>query len=268
MGFNLTQILNKEVPVNLVSSDYGIGDLVKIPFRDGQVSIHLNGSTAKTVSSHIFENEDGTGTGLNVSVPVGLGNGVRIRLPFYGRVFGVRWRRQAGAGDFSVAIDGVPYGLFKGNHQYLENEAAGVIDGETLVVVEDSLDDGLHYAEIVVQNKEVTNAILFFGILVSKSAGYTEIPRIPQIIDPVSLPTTTSSISIGQCRYLSEIVYSNPTSSAVTVTIEYNSKTLWHKSIPANDSVSFIPRKGIGVNSILKHYASATGVNATVIGGY
>lgn len=270
MGFNVAQIINKELPIQLLDSDYRIGDLVKVPFRSGHFYSTDVGSTASFQSSGITSNEDGSNTGLNVSVPVGSQNGVSIRVPFYGRSFGLRWRRDSNAGDFSIAIDGVSYGLITGQHTYLINESAVLTDGESLVLITDDLPDGVHYAEIMVSNRATTNAILFYGLLLERRAGYSEKPRTKPFLNPIAVTTSDVVIPKGSnpdsLLTVEKIIYTNTTASAITVTVNYNGVQMWQKPIPANDSVEFV--LGSTINSLTTHLASATGVNATVIGGY
>jgi hypothetical protein len=267
MGYNLIEVSNRELPVR---SSVRLGDFAKIPFRTGHYAVENTGSTASFQESGITSNEDGTDTGFNISVPNGLNNGVRIRVPFYGRAFGIRWRRDSNACDFSVAIDGVSYGSFTGKHNYLINDSASLTDGESLVLVTDDLAEGTHYAEIVVVSGASTNAILFYGLLLEKRVGYSEKPRAKTIVSTTAVTTSAVAIPKGSSpnivRTVEKIIYTNTTASAISVTVINNGSVMWQKSVPANDSIELI--LGTTLLSWHTHQASATGVNATVIGGY
>jgi hypothetical protein len=276
MSFNLSQIINRFIPVKVietVETKTIQGGLVKIPFREGFYAVESSGSTAGFQKSGIHENEDGSDTGISVTVPAGKGNGVRIRFPFYGKALGVRWRRIDSACDFSVNIDGVSYGYFSGNHSYLINEnKTGVIDGESLVIVADDLPEGTHYAEIMVSYPDTgNNAILFLGLLLESRVGYKELPRQDYAVETIAVPTVSTVIGKGstgkEARFIKRIAYANTTASAITLTVFNNTDILFTKSIPANDSY-ILDLGNFTTNSYIKHQASASGLNSTVIGGY
>lgn len=264
MAFDTSLILNKKLSVETIDNG-----LVKVPFTERLVSISKPGSTATLGSGHSY-NEDGSDTGINVNVPAGKGNGVSIRFPFYGKVFGLRWRRNSSACDFSVLIDGVAYGPITGNHNYFVNEGESVVDTDSLVIIKDDLGKGTHYAEIVVTSGQSTNAIAFLGLLLEKRAGYSEKPRINGISVPVALGTTPTAIpqttNLDSLSNVKKLLFVNTTASAITVTLESSGTAIWRKSIAPNDTDE-LDLLGVKMNSIYKLTASATGVNATAIGG-
>lgn len=275
MGFNLTEITNKSIGVNgLIDAKLTRGDFIKIPFRSGYYYVDNVGGTASFQSQGIYDNEDGSDTGITISVPQGLNYGVRIRFPFYGTVLGVRFRHGASYTPFGVSIDGVAYGATATQHTYLDNEAASLTDGESLVMIDTDLPDGLHYADIVLTSQASAASSLFlYGIVVEKRAGYESKPRNQYIAGTTAITTTQTAVSLGssttaQVRGIRQIIYTNTSASAITVTIQNNSSIIWQKSIGAGDSAVFDFGSPTAVASIFTHAASATGVNATVIGGY
>jgi hypothetical protein len=192
-----------------------------------------------------------------------------IRFPFYGRVFGIRHRFDS---NFSVSIDGVSYGEVAGKHSYLVNEGTSISDGESLIIIDDSLPDGVHYAEImVVAPTSGTNTVVLFGYLAEERVGYSERPRTNYFIAPASVPTTSTAIARGSSpktlRSVRKIIYANTTASPITVSVYNNTTIMWTKSVPANDTIEFDFGEKTSVDVTLKHMASASGVNATVVGG-
>lgn len=269
--FNLTEITNKSLNAEAKLTR---GDYVKVPFRNGYYYADNVSSTISWQSSGIYDNEDGSDTGITISVPQGLNFGARIRVPFYGTVFGVRFRHGSTYTPFGVSIDGVAYGSFATQHTYLDNEAASLTDGESLIMVDTDLPDGLHYADIVLTSQASgTSALFLYGLILESRAGYERKLRNQIINATTALTTTQTAISLGsqassQVRGVRQVIYTNTTASPITVTIQNNSAILWQKSIAAGDSATFDFGAPTAVSSSQTHAASATGINATVIGGY
>jgi hypothetical protein len=275
MGFNLTEITNKSVPINgQVDAKITRGEYVKIPFRSGYYYADNVSSTATYQSQGIYDNEDGSDTGINISVPQGLNYGVRIRFPFYGTVLGVRFRHGSSYNNFGVSIDGVAYGPISAQHTYLDNEAASLTDGESLVMIDTDLPDGLHYADIVLTSQSsATSSMFLFGIVVEKRAGYENKPRQQYIIGTTAITTSQTAISLGspaasQARGVRQIIYTNTSASSITVTVQNNSTTIWQKAIAAGDTAILDFGASTALTVSITHAASATGINATLIGGY
>lgn len=252
------------------------GEYVKIPFRNGYYYADNVGGTASFQSQGIYDNEDGSDTGINISVPQGLNYGVRIRVPFYGTVFGVRFRHGATYTNFGVSIDGVAYGAVSTQHTYLDNEAAGLTDGESLVMIDTDLPDGLHYADIVLTSQSsTTSSLLLFGIIVEKRAGYEAKPRQQYIGSTIALttsqtavPLTSSGGSTTAIRGIRQIIYTNTGASSITVTIQNSGTVMWQKSISSGDTAIFDFGASTAIAGSITHAASVAGINATVIGGY
>lgn len=285
MGYNLTEITNKNLPTQITDS-VPLGDLVKVPFRttnfmqvDGTLTYQANINNGT-----ITDNDDGTSSGLYVSatyVTSGTGSSyaastIRIRFPFYGRVLGLRLRRPASS--VSVSIDGVCYGLLSLSHPYFDAEGLSIYDEMGSYIVDNNLMDGGHVCELIMpMPASGTSFTQFFGFLAEKKAGYSDHTRELFIYSTKALSTTAiepdggTSSSFGG-RGFKQIFYTNTTASPITVTIYNNTVQMWQKSIGANDTQAFdfgqlTGIQGFGANGHITHVASATGINATVIGG-
>lgn len=272
MGFNLTEISNKTVPTTPTSdSRFKVDDLVKVPFREGYFVVETGSMSFKDGGYH--SNEDGSDTAILVTVPAGINNGARMRFPFYGRKFGVRWQRDNSQCDFTVMIDGVAYSV-SGTDSFYVNESVSLTDGEALIVIEDSLPDGIHYADIQVSAPTTgTNSLTLFGFLAERRAGYESRPRANSINGPFSTPTTSTGIARGNAplklKTIRKIIYTNTTASPITISITYNGTVIWSKSVLANDTLEWDCGANTTIpSSLLNHLASAVGLNYTLIGGY
>lgn len=243
--------------------------VVKVPFREGYFAVSKSASaSANFVEAGIIENGDGTGTAISITVPSGQ-NGATIRFPFYGRVFGIRHRYDS---NFSVAIDGVSYGEVSGKHTYLVNEGMTVTDGESLIILDEDLPDGVHYAEImVVAPTSGTNTVVLYGFLAEARVGYKERQSTNYFVTPAAVPTTSTSVGRNTypktLRSVRKIIYTNTTASPITITVYSNTTVMWSKSVPANDTIEMDFGERMSVDITFKHMASATGVNSTVVGG-
>lgn len=246
------------------------GDLVCVPLRDSNYYLENVGATVVFQNNGVPYNEDGTMTGLYVSVPQGLSKGVRIRFPFYGRVFGIRHKKTDSVPDFSVVIDGVAFKV-SGEHTYLRLDGAtSVVDGECGVVVADDLNDGVHYAEIVIYSKASgATTVILTGYLAERRVGYSEKRRVNTLMAAVAVTTSAVAISVGsfesKIRYVEKIIFTNTTSSPITVTIAFTVQ-IWKKIIPADDTVE-LDLRGTALTANVTVMASATGVNYSVLGG-
>lgn len=285
MGY-LMEIANNQVPTQMVDSklkdtnslsvQMTRGEFVAIPFRQGYYSTN-DSSGATTLYQEgvgVSDNEDGSGSCVLLTVPSGIGNGARLRFAFYGRTLGLRFRRDSATPDFSVLIDGVAYGV-SGKHTFLANDNASVTDGESHVIVANDLTDGVHYADVVLVAPSTGSVTLYlYGYLAEKRAGYQAKPRLQFVYGVNNVPTTSTNIPKGSSttntlKGISKIQFYNTTASAITITIQYNANTIWSKSIPANSSDEW--NLG-GLTSLpsgaFTYQASATGLNALIIGGY
>src|SRR5689334_17777387 len=93
------------------------GDLVMRPFKGGQYA-------------------DDSGTSLIVStIQPGSLDGVMVRVPFWGRVFGVRWLRDNTAPPFAVMIDGETYTPPGYKDLILTSEGLTCTDGHAMWIV-------------------------------------------------------------------------------------------------------------------------------------
>lgn len=260
--------------------------LVMVPFRNGHFYPDNVNATCNFQSGGIFENGDGSFSGVYVSVPpldnpVTTGKGARVLVPFYGRKFGLRFKRPVSF-TFDVVIDGVAYevdgrlatpanaGLWSGSQ----------VDGAALVLVADDLADRLHYAEIVViaePNGGATRTVTLLGFLAERRAGYPDPARPAAIVRQVAVGNTQATWNSGfgaSCypRTLERVIYCNTSASAVTVTVQYGGTTVWQEVLAAAGTAGCAKTFDAGGSSytdLWTHAAStAAVVQATVLGKY
>lgn len=255
------------------------GDLVPVPIRTGQYTTTQNGtSTINEVAIGVESNEDGSSAALMFSAVAGTNQGCGIQLIAYGRVVGIRWRRDTAAANpatFTVTIDGVAYGvptapLFLG-------QSINLTDGHCYYVVADNLSDGPHSVGVFVNADPAggTNrTLIVYGLLLERRAGYGPPLHIQTTTTPVVLTTSATSINRlgGTARALRgvrKILYTNTSGSPATVTFQINGTTVWQKSIAAGDSADLDFGALTAMDTTYKHLASATSaITAMLIGGY
>lgn len=252
------------------------GPLVMVPLKTLHYYAQITGSAAATRNtSTMTSNPDGTGTNIQMQVVSGTGNSVRIWFPFTGSAFGVYFLRATTTPDFTVVVDGEAREV-KGYYDVLVTEGITQIVGSAQVVTHDNLSDGEHVAEIILTgDASATKTLVFFGVLLDSNAGYQAPPRLlhnPRIVAlttadvaiPFAPPTSAERTLLG----IRKVFYYNSTAEAVTVTIKYLADVIWKKEVPANSTVEFDPGGVTAINNGWYQSASATGVTATIIGGY
>ena len=255
------------------------GDVVPIPFDSGNYYAEIIGSaTAAQQTTGVYTNPDGSGSSINVSVPAGLTQGMRIWVPFYGRAFGIRWRRDtATCPNISVIVDGQAVMVATGYSDRLTIEGLTTqmsTDAEARAMTHDHLAGGAHMAEIVIaSDPSLTTTITLYGYLGDERAGYRQLPRLGHLFTTVAVPTTSTEIATGRAtslnmRSVRSVVYTNTSGAAVIVTVYNNTTVLWAKSIAAGDSAVLDFGSPISATANLKHMAGAAGVNYSVIGEY
>lgn len=259
------------------------GDAIDVPFRSLEYYAELTGgATAAYQTTGVYSNPDGSGTGLNISIPtdVTVGAGARIWLPFYGRIFGIRWRRDVGATatGISVTVDGVSVAVTpvaaltqltdEGITTQITDTRARAITHRNL------LDDGPHVAEIAIASvASVAATVTLYGYIADQRAGYQQLPRIAQVVSTTTLTAADVEIPVNRgnvlaFRAIKRVIYTNTTTGTITVTVKNGANIMWQAAIPATSSATFDPG-GVAASAAFTHAASAaTSVNATVIGEY
>jgi hypothetical protein len=249
-------------------------DLAPVPFKPGEYATELSGATV-TNNVAVAENPDGSTRSLGISVAAAsINNGFRLWQVLYGTVIGVRWKRVAGACDFTLVIDGVPY-VVTGVENVLVNEGITVTDAHGAFVVE-NLPDGKHIVELVIPADSVAvRAIELYGWLLERRWGYDQIPRAQTVTrnqlttSQVAVPTSANGTP-QSLRGIRKIVYTNISAGAAKVIVQLSANTIWAKSIAAGDSAEL----DFGAPTVLAasfNHASdtATAINFLVVGeGY
>lgn len=268
-------------PTGAVRSILTRGNAVEVPFRALEYYADLaGGATAAFQTTGVYSNPDGSATGINISVPAAADAGVRLWVPFYGRLFGIRWRRDTGAtaSGITVTVDGVStvvQPVVQLDHLTAEGITTQLTDAKARAITHDNLThDGPHVAEIVVAANPTGNAtVTLFGYLADTRAGYTPLPRLGHVVSTTTLTTSAVEIPMNRgnilaFRGLRKVIYTNTTATAATVTVRNGAATMWSAEIPANGTATFDPG-GVGASAAFTHLAStASAINATVIGEY
>lgn len=251
------------------------GELVKIPLAAIDYSTVMSGAGASIQDLfNIYTNGDGTGQIVNMSTIAGLGtNGCALRVTIFGRVVGVRYRRNTQTPSFSVLIDGVPYDVAAYNTSPRFMNSAGPADREGLFVIADDLADTAHSVEIVLYpDASVAKTLILYGFVGEKRAGY--IPAVRLDVPYVQGVLTNAAVAVPgsvNVRGIKSIIYYNTDTNPHRVTVRYNSTAAWSKMIAAGESeifkISEIGASLSGNSSTWSHLADAnTFVNFTCIG--
>lgn len=279
------------------SGEVQLNGLVRVPFNVGNLTISTTGAggsaNASFSSALVGSNPDGSDTGVSVNMPViAIGsppfNSCRLFVPFYGSTFGVRWRADSGivnVTNIDVVVDGDAVGVDctwpPGPYPTLSG--FNIASNEAMAITHrDLATTGLHMAEIIINGPTTgaTAVIVLHGILVDAAAGYVQLPRLSAIPSAVALTTTAVEIDTSRtnaqqaARGIRKVYYINTTAAPITVDIQFN--TVSFKRIilaatgTAGDSAEWDPGMTVGPMvasggvALLKHKASAVGVNATV----
>ena len=204
-----------------------------------------------------------------------------IRFPFRGTVLGVLYDPYASTSsffrDFNLVVDGVPYPCKKPVPTFWDGTSFPYDSGEHAAIV-NGLPDGNHVGEILVTyDAAFANKNVFYALLVEQRAGYEPLTRSGYFTTPAAVPfsasTAISFVASGQGsapRGIRQVIYANTTAAAIAVTVQLGGTTIWAASVPANSATTW--DLGLPVvadptaGSSLKHQASATGLNFTIVG--
>jgi len=239
-------------------------------------AVGLNGASTPNLANALASSEIGARTGYFVSTAGGAapsGQYAELHFKFSGEKFGLIFDLSAAYVGFEVGcmIDGVVYPVKQPSMLMPDTQAPFVqLPIAPYTYVADDLGAGVHHARLVFPAGAVTKSWMILGYLVDANAGYTVPPRGVNINRNTAVAVTTSAVTFPTgtdtpYRGYRGIIFTNTTASPITVTIQNSGGTaFWIKSIPANDVVTF---DALGfLYDPVKLFASATGVNATLIG--
>jgi len=244
------------------------GELVKVPLSAIDYSTVISGSATVSDLFNIYTNGDGTGQIVNMSTVAGLGtNACALRTVIYGRVVGVRYRRNSSTPAFSVLIDGTPYGVPAYNTAPRFTNSSGPADREALFIIADDLTDTAHSVEIVLYpDASVAKTLIVYGFTAERRAGYLPADRIDVIYSQGTL--TNASVAVPgstSVRSIKYIWYQNTDlTNPHRVTVNFNSVSSWSKMIAAGDTeilrISEVGATLSGNSSTWSHLADANSV--------
>lgn len=251
------------------------GELVRISMETGAYNATVSGTSTVTTPMGQPENLDGTGRAILMRATPGIPTGCSIRQTIYGRVVGVRWRRDANTPNFSVVVDGVSYPIRNASYRW-NATGLNLTDGESYTIVAENLPDGPHSVEVILTSEAgiPDNSLFFYGFLAERRAGYTERLRTQDCLSTGTLTTTAAGITRGsspkQYRGLRKVLYTNTSGSPATVTVRFSANTIWQSTIAAGASDAFDPGDVTafdGSTATLNHLASAaSAINFAVFG--
>lgn len=252
------------------------GDLLKLPFHEGQLSFSPNCSFKRDATG---DNGDLTSTTISVAVAPGTNApAATIRFPFYGPLLGVRWDRQFDVtqNDFGVLVDGVAYHVPAARLQWDTQAVWNVTDSENRYVVARDLGDGPHWCDLVCPaDPSVPKKWLFYGYLADRRAGYAAPGRARTVLTTTTLTTGNVALNPGAVatrypRGYKQIIFYNTSKLQATAYLSYNGTDIWAKAIAAGDTVAFdIGDVLVFDYSSMKARASApSSIAMTLIGGF
>lgn len=310
-----SQSFNGGATATWVQTDDGDGNLIPIPrppselakvaLRPGQCLPFTSGSATCSYVNWGFPlgNEDGTEGAWALTTPAGaVGNGCALTFNFSGRIFGVRWYRQRSSMPaFTVIVDGVAYNVNSVNSANNNLAFTGTMsDQQCAYIVVDDLPeyylDGtpmIHTGTIQLPASAAGGTLYFFGLLLEKRLGHTELPRIllpapspSKVGASMAAPTISGQPSDQTFRGCRKIVYYNTDSVARVVTIQMlaysqGSYTVIKKlylgaagvapsaAAPTGDSAEFDLGGNFFLGTNIQHMADAAGVvNYMIVGAY
>jgi hypothetical protein len=258
------------------------GELVKVDFLNGRYFSQpgsAGGASQSFQSSGFpFDADGGTSALLCICGTGSINNTFSgFTFNFYGSVLGLRIRRDFNtAPRISVVIDGEAFNVPQTKQRFWDMPR-GFLDGEAHILIADDLrDDIVHTCQVYVVPDGVSALRAdILGYLVERRAGYQESTRLGIRLAVVAqLTAAFATPSLGPTsdtaiRAIRQIVYSNITAGAITVTIADSTGTniIWQQSIAANSTATFDP--GVPIANDIQHKASAvTSINATIFGVY
>lgn len=210
------------------------GRIIKVPMPKNLRQITDGTAGTVTRSNTIGTNPDGSNETIALQVTAGLTGYAAIEVTFWGRIFGVRFRRDNGADlvPFGAIIDGRIYKVGNPVNQSMTGPV-GTPDMEALTIIADDLpNDGPHVARIHLgadgrTSGAITRRMVFYGFVFEADKGYNTYPNPGYLPASATVPTTSaaiaSTISIAN-SLIRKIYLYNGDSATRTVTL-YRSTT-------------------------------------------
>jgi hypothetical protein len=251
MGFNLSQIVNKEVHVQEQSAR----DFIFVQPRLGS-NLALNSMTVGKSASQF----DGFNHIYDTSATYAYGS-----FRFRGKSIGILLGLHPTFGTLGFDIDGVDYGTYDCSKSSPTNGVYNVP-----YIIADDLPDGEH---ILTFTKLTSNAISIQGFLVENSGNVQTFMRTGfnyhdmldgNLAAPKNIGTTDTTIHPVD-TWAHSLTFTNTTASPITITLKNNTATIMGPfSVPANDIRQI--QGPIFFKAAFKAIASATGVFLTMGG--
>src|SRR5579872_6502836 len=191
-----------------VRAHLAAGELVKLPFPDGQYLTELNGTSTATLQSsgvYVPGNSDGSATALYITTQDAIAHngGARVSFVFYGTRFGLRGLTNQGISSnppLDVQIDGVSYEIrHKSDGFFAANTWTG---GEWIWMCPDTLKDHKHICRVTVPGAMVsgqTFGVYLTGMVVERRPGNGDpiYPRRASAFNSGTLTTSNTNLYAG-----------------------------------------------------------------------
>lgn len=219
------------------------------PTTVNNYSTTLAGSgTASFQAGGIVENIDRTNTGINCTTTTSINDCSMLLIPFYGPLFGMRWRATSTA-DFHVTVDEGDPMLVKGNVQYLVAEGLTITNLPMWQITHTQLSSGPHVARVHIPSAQSgTSTVLYHGFIVDSLFQN-------QVWTPTVLPTSSGTLTnaavtipLGGATGYSSVRYCNNDTGAHTVLIKQGSTIIARIPLGAagsgTETGSWVPNPG------------------------
>lgn len=253
------------------------GELVRVPFKAGAVYAANAGATATLNTGNMVWNDDKSMSAYNLSVPISsAGDTVSVEIwrEFWGTKLGLYWRRSlATVRNIDVLVDGVVYPVETYPTLLAAEGSPGNVTATGMALVADDLPDGRHTAVVVITaSVSVVRALLLFGFLLERRAGYNDPTPVMNFATFVAVPNgAQTAISLGnspdQLRWMRKVLYYNPTGGTITITLQNAGQTFKKIDLLADGGGEYDFGGATAQTGTITHIASASGAFYAPIGG-
>lgn len=266
---------------NRVRTEVYAGELVEVPFRNGQ-----NGITGLNQGDYASVSRDGSNSYIQFTYTAASQWGVdkTIKCQFRGRVLGIRfdpgmtYTSNHFFNGISCMIDRVAYKVQKAIWDPMAQANLENPDAYYGVIVADDLCDGTHHLELGIRASSVNaDDTIFYGLLCERRAGYHDEERYATACTPYAVSSASyNNVMAGfignhrMPRGLLQLVYYNTSGGSLDIYIRNRGVDYVKQSIAAGAWWSFSFPKGVSGDHFsangFAHKASGSGLYCEVIG--
>lgn len=232
----------------IIKSKLEISGLVKVPVTNIDMITSFNGTAQCYKAQGIFSNSDGTGSSINMATDAGLGTNIStFHTIIYGKIIGVRYRRNNSTPPFSIVVDGIPFDIpVRMQKYYFNNNDINTtsVEREALYIIPHIFQDTAHSVRVLLHPNASQNQLLVFcGFVCEKRVGYQELRRLDCLVTPTDNIVRLTLTNIMELDSLSNqhkgvktIRYYNYSGSNATITLTWNSTTFKKITLATTES--------------------------------